>query len=91
MDYQVWSKDEFGDTYTKVDCGDLDAARREIDAAVRKGGEPILTIEVPYELNIKVSAVGTEALKLPKPKKEPETKREEAAGSEADQGKPESD
>lgn len=66
MDYQVWIKDEFGDTYTKVDCGDLGAAKREVDIAVRAGKEPILTVEVPYSLAIKVEAVGTE-----KPKRVP--------------------
>lgn len=63
MDYQVWLKDEYGETYTKVDCGDLPAAKRELDKAVREGKDPILTIEVPYELNIKVSEVGSEVTK----------------------------
>jgi len=63
MDYQVWIKDEFGDTYTKVDCGDLAAAKREIDSAVRSGGKPILTVEVPYELSIKTGEVGSETTK----------------------------
>lgn len=63
MDYQVWTKDEYGEVYSKVDCGDLLAARREIDKAVRQGREPILTVEVPYELNIKVSEVGSEVKK----------------------------
>ena len=85
MDYQVWIKDEFGDTYSKVDCGDLGAAKREVEAAVRKGGAPILTVEVPYSLVIKVEDVGTE-----KPKRRVETKQteeteKEAAKSEADQ------
>jgi len=63
MDYQVWIKDEFGDSYTKVDCGDLAAAKREIDVAYQKGKAPLLTIEVPYELSINVSEVGSEAAK----------------------------
>ena len=63
MDYQVWIKEEFGDTYKKVDCGDLAAAKREIDKAVRTGGEPILTVEVPYELSIKTGEAGSEATK----------------------------
>ena len=88
MDYQVWIKDEYTDGYKKVDCGDLAAAKREIDKAVRAGQEPILTQEVPYELNIKVGEVGAEK---PKGKKEPkkpaeskeEVKEVEAAESEA--------
>uniref|UniRef100_A0A6M3M233 Uncharacterized protein n=1 Tax=viral metagenome TaxID=1070528 RepID=A0A6M3M233_9ZZZZ len=63
MDYQVWIKEEFSENYTKVDCGDLPAAKREIDKAVRTGGEPILTVEVPYELSIKTGEVGSEVKK----------------------------
>ena len=33
MNYQVWTKDEYQDLYTKVDCGDLPAAKREIEKA----------------------------------------------------------
>jgi len=63
MDYQVWTKEEYGDNYTKVDCGDLAAAKREIDKSVRIGREPMLTQEVPYELSIKVLEVGSEVKK----------------------------
>lgn len=91
MDYQVWTKEEFGDNYTKVDCGDLAAARKEIDKAVRTGGEPILTVEVPYKLDIKVSEVGAEVPKKAKSKQEPETKVEEVAESEVNQSATEPD
>lgn len=90
MDYQVWIKDEFGETYTKVDCGDLTAAKREVDAAVRKGGEPILTVEVPYSLAIKVEDVGTEKPKRKVGTKGSETKVKEETESEASQGETES-
>jgi len=71
MDYQVWIKEEFDERYTKVDCGDLAAAKREIDGAVRAGGEPILTVEVPYELSIKTGEAGSEVkTSKPKPGKE---------------------
>lgn len=63
MNYQVWSKEEYGELWKKVDCEDIAAAKGEIDKAVRAGGEPILTVEVPYELNIKVSEVGSEVKK----------------------------
>ena len=72
MDYQVWIKEEYGDTYTKVDCGDLTAAKREIDKAVRTGGKPILTVEVPYELSIKTGEAGSE-VKKSKPKHDKDT------------------
>lgn len=86
MDYQVWIKDEFGDTYTKVDCGDLDAAKREVDRAVRVGAEPILTIEVPYSLAIKVEAMGTEKPKRRETVEETEKRLKEEAEREANQG-----
>jgi len=87
MDYQVWTKDEYADTYTKVDCGDLAAATREVDKAVRAGREPLLTVEVPYSLAIKVEDVGTEKPKRKEAKKEPETKAEEVPPGEAGKGK----
>lgn len=68
MDYQVWLKEDYQELYRKVECGDLGAAKRELDKAVRAGQEPILTMEVPYELGIKVGEVGAEK---PKRKKEP--------------------
>jgi len=89
MDYQVWTKDEFGDTYTKVDCGDLGAAKREVDKAVRAGREPILTVEVPYSLAIKVEAVGTEKPHHKETVAETEKRLKEAPKSEASQGEAE--
>jgi len=83
MDYQVWFKDEFGDTYTKVDCGDLAAAKREIDAAYKAGKDPILTVEVPYSLAIKVEDIGTEKPKRKVDKKEPVSIIKEEPKSEA--------
>lgn len=90
MDYQVWTKEEYADVWTKVDCGDLPAARREIDLAVRAGREPLLTVEVPYKLDIKISEVGAELPKWPKPKKKPETKVKEGTEDEAKEGETES-
>lgn len=89
MDYQVWTKEEYGDTFTKVDCGDLTAAKRELDKAVRLGREPILTVEVPYSLTIKVEDVGTEKPHRKSAAKQPETKIEEASEGEVTQDKPE--
>ena len=85
MNYQVWSKDEFGDTYNRVECEDIDTARRAIDKVVRTGGSPILTVEVPYSLAIKIEAVGSEK---PTPTVDPRTKfkpDKEESKSEADQ------
>ncbi len=82
MDYQVWIKDEYEEKYTKVDCGDLSAAKREIDKAVRVGGEPILTVEVPYELSILTGEAGSEVKKdEPKHDKGARVKSESAVRS----------
>jgi len=89
MDYQVWIKDEFGDTYTKVDCGDLAAAKREVDTAVRAGANPILTVEVPYSLAIKVEEPGAAKPHHRETAAETEKRLKEEAKSEASQSKAE--
>ena len=89
MEYQVWIKDEFGDTYTKVDCGDLAAAKREIDAAYKTGKDPMLTVEVPYSLAIKVEDVGAEKPRRRTTTKQPEEKTEKETKSEADKSETE--
>jgi len=91
MNYQVWNKEEFDESYKKIDCADLEAARREIDAAVRLGKEPTLTVEVPYTLSIKIEAVGTEKPQRKAAIKESDTKSKEAAKSEVGQGETGSD
>ena len=77
MEYQVWTKDEYGDNYTKVDCGDLAAAKREIEKAIRLSKEPTLTVEVPYEYNIKIGEAGVEV-------KKSKTKPDKVAGDKGD-------
>lgn len=91
MEYQVWIKDEYGEGFTKVDCGDLPAAKRELDLAVRTGREPILTQELPYELSIKVGELGAEVPKVIVNKRVALVKVEEDAKSEATKGGPEGD
>ncbi len=85
MDYQVWIKLEFEEGYSKIDCGDLTAAKREVDMAVRAGKNPILTVEVPYSLSIKVEAVGTEKPHRKETAKETEQRLKEEAEREASQ------
>ena len=90
MDYQVWIKTDYEEQYTKVDCGDLPAAKRELDKAVRKGQEPILTLEVPYELSIKTGEAGSEVKKgKPKHNKVAGPEGEGEPGSGADEPVPE--
>ena len=90
MDYQIWTKSEFGDDWQRTDAGDLEAAKRELLAASKKGLEPILTVEVPFDLQLKVGEPGAE-VKRPREKKTEKTeeKTEEATKSEADQDPPE--
>jgi len=53
MNYQVWTETEF-EGWSKVDCGDLTAARREILKALTSGKEPLLTVTLPYDFNVKI-------------------------------------
>lgn len=53
MEYQVWTHDEY-EGWAKADCGDLEAARAEILKGLMAGKEPLLTVAVPYDFNIKV-------------------------------------
>ena len=53
MSYQVWTKDEF-EGWKRKDCEDLLAAQVEIMAALKRGAEPLLTLEVPFDVNIKI-------------------------------------
>ena len=91
MDYQVWTKEEYEELYKLTVCGDLSAARRMIDTAVRAGLKPMLTVEVPYELSIKVGVVGQEAPKSKTKKAPAETIKEEVIESEVTEDQAESD
>ncbi|MBA7559927.1 hypothetical protein ES708_01545 [subsurface metagenome] len=86
MDYQIWTKDEY-DVWQKVECGDKDAAMREIDLAVRAGKDPLLTVAIPYKLSIKLEEdkTGARLKDLTEPKKSEKTEKEEPK-SEASQG-----
>ena len=87
MDYQVWIKRDYGDDYYKVDCGDLGAVRREVDKAVRAGQEPIVTQEVPYELNIKFGEPGSEKPKRKVENEKPKETKKEALKVEVTESK----
>ena len=51
MPYQVWSQDEYK-AWQKKDCGDLSTAQLEILGALKKGKEPLLTVAVPFSVNV---------------------------------------
>jgi len=54
MEYQVWTKEEYEDKWSRVDCGDLPAAQREILEATKRGASPLLTAAIPFDFNIKI-------------------------------------
>lgn len=53
MGYQVWTKEEFAG-WTRKDCESLPDAQAELLAALKRGAEPLLTVEVPFDVNIKI-------------------------------------
>lgn len=52
--YQVWTKEEYAEGWSKVDCGDLQAVQREILKAVKDGKDPLITMEIPFDISIKI-------------------------------------
>lgn len=75
-DYQVWTKEEYSGVWSKVDCGDIGAVRRELEKALYAGKEPLLTVEVPFETSIKILEVGSET-------KKSKAKHDKVAGGES--------
>lgn len=82
MDYQVWIKREFGEEWSREDCGDLGAAKRRILDASKQGEKAALTVEVPFSLELKVGEPGGEVKKKPAKKASPgdKTPGEEGKG-----------
>ncbi len=68
MDYIVWIKDEYGDLWGRADAGDKPAAKRIILEHMKAGREPVLTVEVPFELVLNVGEPGIEDKKTKTPK-----------------------
>ena len=73
MDYQIWIKNEYDEGFMKQEAGDLEAAKRVILVASKVGREVMLTVEVPFELELKIGEPGDELKKTPSIKsKQPE-------------------
>jgi len=51
--YQVWTKDDY-EGWKRKDCEDLAAAQGELLAALKAGKEPLLTVEIPFGVNIEI-------------------------------------
>jgi hypothetical protein len=54
--YQVWTKSEY-EGFTRKDCVDLAIAQLEILAALKKGLTPLLTVEVPFSIEVQIKEV----------------------------------
>lgn len=52
MNYQVWTKGDEYSGWSKKDCADLPAALGEVLLAIRAGKEPLLTVEVQFQVKI---------------------------------------
>jgi len=61
MNYQVWTKGDEYSGWSRKDCGDLPAALREVLAAIKRGQEPLLTVEVTYEISLNIKEERIEA------------------------------
>jgi len=53
MNYQVWTKDEY-EGWKRVDCDGLEAVRAAVLVAIKGGKDPLVTVEVPFEVSIKI-------------------------------------
>ncbi len=80
MDYQIWTKEYEAGPWSREDAGDIEAAKRIILAASKEGKESILTVEVPFSLELKVGEPGGEVKKARTPAKE---KTKEKPGEES--------
>lgn len=86
MQYQVWTKEDYGDVYKRTDCPNLDTVMAAIDKAVRTGGQPLVTVEVPYEVEIKIAEVTSE---ITEGKAKPDKSARGASDGEIRRGDPE--
>ncbi len=90
MDYIIWTKVGFGDQWERKDTGDKGAVKRLILDELTQGREPILTIKVPFDLQLNVGEPGAEVKNTRKAKETPEEKaKREEAELEADKDKTE--
>lgn len=60
MNYTVWVKDEYDETWRPKECGDLGAVKRIVLQAAKDKLEARITVEVPFEVQIKVGDPGAE-------------------------------
>ena len=81
MDYQIWSPEDYSDNWRRQDAEGLAAAERVIRSELQLGHEPVLTVEVPFQVQLKVGEPGAEPKETKVPK---ETAAEKKAREEAE-------
>ena len=75
MEFIVWVQDEI-EGWKKVDCGDLEAAKREVLEAVKGGHDTILTMTLQYKWNIEVEEVPLHETRKSKTREDKSTRDE---------------
>lgn len=91
MEYQVWTSD-YGEQYTKIECGDLGAVKREVLKAVMAGKEPLVTQSLSFNINVTVTEGPAPTKKVPKKELlKPEEKEKEVDNNGFTEGGPEGD
>jgi len=92
MDYQVWTKEEYGELWDRQEVGDLPAAKRAVLEGAKAGKRVTMTVEVPFFLELKVGEPGGETKKPKLPAKRlTDRELEEAKDLETDPSQSEQD
>lgn len=92
MQYCIWTQDEYAKTWTLQTAGDKAAVKRMLLEELKQGRQPILTVEVPFSLQLEVGDAAKELKKAERdPEPPPEEPKKEDPENEADQDPPEQD
>lgn len=90
--YQVWTKDEFGDTWHLTECKDEEDVKGSILVATKAGSEVKVSLPMDFSIDVTIKEASPEALAntvkrlTPRQIKEKEAAKDEAteSGSEED-------
>ena len=55
--YTVWTKANYTDAWERIDCGDLEAVKREVLKATQEGREVEVTQPMDFIIEVKVKEV----------------------------------
>lgn len=53
MNFQVWTHDEY-EGWKREDCADIQEVQKAILKALTSGKDPLVTVEVPFDVDIKI-------------------------------------